>query len=230
MNIKNSIFFLGLMFLATGCEKEETKYDYPIKLFSTNFTITSGLKIYTKHGQVTDRSIISKYLAFDNNQYFYSNTDTIIQTNNADTIIFEHRDTVIFSEQGLWGKRVTKQEGRYMYFYLTDTLIGFKGQDSDLSELINQIGIYKPFYEDIEPWGDPPSFQRVFDAKIAKGTPSLLEFPLLAYKIIRNTGRSKIEISRKNYNNIFDSTVIDLLETGDTLSIQESKITFKATN
>ncbi len=222
----------GLLTLLFGCKKDEIDYNFPIVLISTEYKITSELKLYTKSGQITDDLVISNYLASDTFGMFYSRIDTTLEIIYADTVIYEYHDTVLFSDPGLWGKRIPENTGDYIFFYLTDTLIGFKSthENSALQNVINQIGIHKPYYGDYPPNFYPPStiYQRVYNAKIAKGTPRRLEFPLLTYKLSRVRDNYRAGEGRMNYNNVFDNNVINLLESGDTLAIQEAKIVYKA--
>jgi hypothetical protein len=229
--MRKIISVFGLLTIIFGCEKDEINYNFPITLISTEYKIISELKLFTKTGQIMDNLIIDKYLASNRLGYFYSRIDTNLQLGAPDTIIYEYQDTVLFSEPGLWGKRIPKNNGNYIYFYLTDTLIGNKTmqQESELKDIINQIGIQKPYFEDYGPsTGLPPftRFQRVFDAKIAKGSPNKLEFPLLTYLLSRTKDNYRTGFGIKNYNNVFDSNVINLLESGDTLAIQEAKIIY----
>ncbi len=232
--MRKIFFVFGLVSILIGCEKDEINYDFPITLISTEYRITSEMKLFTKTGQIMDNLIIDKYLASDSLGYFYSRIDTNLQLGAPDTIIYEYQDTVLFSEPGLWGKRIPKNNGSYIYFYLTDTLIGFKftmQQNSEFKDIISQIGIHKPYYEDFGPsTGFSPSsmYQRVFDAKIAIGSPNKLEFPLLTYRLSRTKDNYRAGLGRTNYNNVFDSNVINLLESGDTLAIQEAKIIYTA--
>jgi hypothetical protein len=233
MKTKGLIITFGLLLILISCEKEAINYAFPITLISTEYQVTSELKLFTKSGQITDKLIIDNYLALDSQRYFYSCLDTVLILDHYDTLIYLYQDTVLFSEPGLWGKRIPKKEGAYIYFYLTDTLIGYKTifQNSELKDIFNQIGLHKPFYEDFGPSiGYPHSrmFQREFNAKIAKGTPVSLEFPLLSYKLTRTNDYYRAGSSRKNYNNIFDINVLNLLESSDTLAIQEAKIIYKA--
>ena len=68
--------------------------------------------------------------------------------------------------------------------------------------------------------------QEVYDAFIATGSRQKLEFPLLTYKITRSINSYHIGLARKNYNNLFDNSVINLLQDGDMLTIHTSKIIY----
>jgi hypothetical protein len=66
----------------------------------------------------------------------------------------------------------------------------------------------------------------VYDAFIATGSIQQLEFPLLTYKLSRNTNLSHVQVTRGNYNNLFNLSVLSLLQDGDTLAIQTSKTVY----
>jgi hypothetical protein len=232
MKMRRLIYIVGLLLINVSCEKEAPNFNFPITLLPTEYIVTSELKLFTKSGLINDRLIIDNYLAADSLGFFHSKIDTIIKTDSHDTLIYKNQDTVLFSEPGLWGIRTPKKEQNYIYFYLTDTLPSYMTveQCSELKDIINQIGIYKPFYKE---YGSDYmdcflKTLRVYDARLAKGTPNYLEFPLLTYRLTRTKDNYKAGISRKNYNNVFDMNVLNLLESGDTLAIQEAKIIYKA--
>ncbi|RYE27427.1 MAG: hypothetical protein EOP48_34465 [Sphingobacteriales bacterium] len=70
----------------------------------------------------------------------------------------------------------------------------------------------------------------VYDAYVATGTTNRLEFPLLTYKITRRINGIFTGLALQNYNNIFDPTVLSLLQDGDTLAIQTAKRIYERRN
>ena len=178
--------------------------------------------MYTKFGEIIDKAIIAKYVATSTENYFYLNTDTIIKT-PQDTITFKSGDTVLFSSNAIWGTRIAVQKGQYTYFYMTDTLLGYKPMPNPLNYIGSEIGTFKPYVKDACGVPGPCFFQDVYDAFIATGSRHRLEFPLLTYKITRGINSYHTGLARKNYNNIFDNYVLSLLQDGDTLAIQTSK-------
>jgi hypothetical protein len=214
---------IAITFIATvfSCKKSE---QYSSMLVSSKYQVTSYPKMYTKFGEVTDKAIIAKYVTTSTDDYFYFNADTII-TIPQDTIAYKSGDTVVFSSNTIWGTRIAIQNGQYTYFYMTDTLVGYKSIQNPLDIIASNIGTFKPYYKDA--CGSPSSgscpLQEVYDAFIATGSRQRLEFPLLTYKITRSINSYHVGLARKNYNNTYDNSVVNLLQDGDTLAIQTSK-------
>jgi hypothetical protein len=69
--------------------------------------------------------------------------------------------------------------------------------------------------------------QWIYDAYIATGSTDVLELPFLTYKITRSANGSNSGLASKNYNNIFDKTVLNLLQEGDTIAVQSAKYIFE---
>ena len=221
-----------------SCSEDETSepvFEYPLTLKATDYQIKSKIRMFTLNGEVTNQTLINSYIHRPNTEtsdiwpdsiFFYTNTNTVVDVSTYSTITYTHKDTVIFPEPGEWGKRVLKKEQSYNHFYLADTLIGFKSGNNAIDNIVNNIGTYKPFYEDLPEYDDNLKYVRVFDAKIAKGNPEKLEFPNLIYKISRSNASQQFYTKMKHYNNIFDPTVIHQMQVGDTLIVQEVNIIY----
>ena len=223
--------YLLFLIAAFGCEKETIEVvNYPAVLVAREYHVLTDVKLFTKTGQITDKAIISSYLKKDTQGYFYKNKDSHVPINKPDTVIYQSKDTVLFSSPGDWGIRVPKQVGDYIHFSMTDTLAGFKSlmEEGPLVKIIRQIGLFKPYYEDIGP--SNYGYQRVFSAFVAKGNPRRLEFPELTYLVTRRWDNTYNSVSMKNYNNVLDPDVVNLLRDGDTLAIQEAKIVYIQTD
>jgi hypothetical protein len=226
--MKNSILLVGFLLAVSSCSKDT--YDYPVRLISRDCIIVSEVALFTTDGQISDTAVINNYIR-KNNLVFYSKTGTHAPLIRVDTIEYESKDAVQFLGQGFWGKRVPKQVGAYIYFYMQDTIAGYKTifQTSVFKDIVNNIGIWKPYYKDLPPsaGGD---LQYVFDAYIAKGNPYRLEFPEITYRITRDIYGIKADMTYSNYNNIFDRSVTEFLLEGDTMAIQEAKIIYVKTD
>lgn len=230
MRIRKSFIPIILIVVVFSCKKsDELLLQYPEKLSLTSHQVLTFPKVYTKYGEITDKTVIENYINTGTPGYFYDNIDTVIVP-SADTITYKTRDTVLIALPGVFGIRVVKQSGQYIYLYLTDTLLAYKAMDNVLNNIVNNIGVFKPYYRDGCPSGFPCSYQWVYDAFIATGSQQQLEFPLLTYKITRSINGSYNGIARKDYNNVFDNSVLNLLQDGDTLAIQTAKETYVRIN
>lgn len=230
--MKKSLLIITIILVLFSCNKGDGFLRYPVQLISTEYQSISYPKVYTKYGEITDRTIIEGYIKAWSGQYFYFNTDTVI-TYPPDAITFKTSDTAIFSSQpGDWGKRVVKKNGGYFYFYMKDTLQGFKRMDNLLNIITSKIGTVKPYYKDSCPvfMGTSCMYEWIYDAHIATGTMERLEFPLLTYKITRTSSGSSTGLARQHYNNVFDPSVLSLLQDGDTLAIQTAKMIYSRRN
>lgn len=227
-------FFVSLVIAAVfiSCRKNEI---FPNRLISTSYQVTSSPKVYTRQGEITDPAVIENYIKAWSGNYFFFNRDTAIHY-PPDTLVFKTRDTLIFpGYPGPWGKRVVKPGGAYLFFYLPDTLLGYKRMDNVLNTIAANIGVAKPFYQDACPWymginGPPCTTEWVYDAYMATGATNRLEFPLLTYKITRRTNGFSAGLALQNYNNVFDPSVLNLLQDGDTLAIQTARRVYERRN
>jgi hypothetical protein len=229
------LLFISFVVIAifVSCSKDN---NFPAQLVSVKYQVTSSPKVYTRQGEVTGKTVVESYISSWAGNYFFFNTDTVISY-PSDTILFKTRDTLIIPHlQGLWGKRVVKANGGYLYFYLSDTLVGNKRTDNVLNNIAANIGISKPFYMDACPWyvgtnGPACISEKVYDAYIATGTTNRLEFPMLTYKITRRTNNGfSAGLALQNYNNVFDPSVLSLLQDGDTLAIQTARRIYERKN
>jgi hypothetical protein len=231
---------LVVLFSIVGCEKEDSQeLSYPYSLVLKDYKLTSEVKLFSKFGEIKNKFVIQHYFAQDKyrNHYFYSNVDTIFKLEYADTLTYKSPDTLLFPEPGLWGKRIFKKVDDYMFFYLTDTLNGAMGsgvRNIDFENVIQNICLYKFYLKNtaFPSYNGGISASRVYDARIAKGTPYRLEFPSLSYTVThRPLGRSYASSAGySNINNIFDSNVLKLLKDGDTLAVQTSLKTYVKIN
>ncbi|MGZ5189420.1 MAG: hypothetical protein ACXWCZ_00290 [Flavisolibacter sp.] len=225
--MKSFFISLGIIAIFISCRKD----DYSAHLISTKYEITSSPKVYTKHGQITDKTVIENYIKGWSSNYFFFNIDTSINY-RPDTLVFKTRDTLIFPYlQDIWAKRLVKAGGGYLFYYMTDTLLGHKRMDNVLNSIVANIGILKPFYKDACFWNNGSCISEwVYDAYVASGTTHGLEFPLLTYKITRSMNGFNTGLAAQNYNNVFDPSVINLLQDGDTLAIQTSRRIYERRN
>ncbi len=226
------IFYLFLLLLVAGCEKEaDVFFTYPATLVAREYKIVSQVQVFTNQGPITDASVISNYLKKDTTGFFYPVKDAYVPLKYQDTIVYQSKDTVLFNLPGDWGKRIVKRKGAYLYLYLPDTLIGYNSQMQDFKNVVNNLGVQKPYRQEVavsSPYGSP--YVEVYDALIAKGDPNELEFPRINYLITRKRKSSSSGLRVSNYNNVFDPKVIKWLEAGDTLAIQEGKTIYKKLN
>jgi hypothetical protein len=219
--MKKMIIAIACIVSIFSCKKTA---QYASVLVSSKYQVTNYPKVYTRFGEITDKAIIAKYVTASPGNYFYLNADTVITT-PSDTITYKSGDTVLFSSNAMWGTRIAVQKGQYTYFYMTDTLLGYKTIESPLDGVASNIVTFKPYYRDgcPSPYSGSCPFQEVYDAFIASGSRPTLELPLLTYKLTRSINFYHAGTARKNYNNIFDISVLNLLQDGDTLAIQTSK-------
>jgi hypothetical protein len=226
--MKKSLTAIAFLSILISCKKEDQQ-QYPFMLISSRYQVTSYPKVYTRLGEITNRAVADAYLRLPsrNQNHFYFTADTTISIVFSDTITYLSRDTVLFPHLPReWGTRIPKQQGELIYFYMTDTLPGFKIAENPLSAIEKEISIFKPYKLDICFNTGICPYQEVYDAFIATGSLQQLEFPLLTYKLTRNTNRSHAEATRWNYNNLFNLSVLNLLQDGDTLAIQTSKTVY----
>lgn len=217
-----------LFILPISCKKNST---YPAQLVATKYELTSLPKVYCKYGEVTNKSIVENYINSWVGNYFSFNLDTVIWV-RPDTILFETRDRAVFAGGSFWDRRIVKSTGQYLFFYMTDTLTGFKRPDNVLYPITDKIGIVKPFRIDACPYypGTNCIYEKVYDAYIATGSTNRLEFPLLAYKITRSQTGFATGVASSAYNNVFDPSVLNLLQDGDTLAIQNARRIYERIN
>lgn len=220
--MKKILIAFACLAILFSCKKNE---QYISKLISSNNQVTTYPRLFTKFGEITNRAEIEKFVNTSTDDYFYLGTNSIITT-PPDTITYKGGDTVEFTLNTRWKTRITSRSGEYIYFYMTDTLLGFKTLPNTLDEIATKIAIFKPYLKDACSTPGPPDgcgLQEVYDAYIATGSRERLEFPLLTFQLTRSINQYHRGIARKNYNNIFDKSVLKLLQTGDTLIIQTSK-------
>ena len=231
--MKQLLFSILIILILFSCKKSNSDLLKPSYVVSNYYQVLTYPKLYTNTGEITDRTIIEHYLndlGLIRIHYFYLQADTIIKA-QPDTINFRSGDTVIFSQPGLFGKRIVKQNGLYKYFYMTDTLIENSRYPGDLDYIDGNIGVFKPYHENFcnSPACYSP-YAYVYDAFIASGEWGKLEFPLLTYYMTRNRTVNGIKYSfpvstaaKQNYNNVLDNSVLSLLQDTDTLAIQTLK-------
>lgn len=227
--MRKSFTVIALIAVVASCKKSDGLLQYPVKLVLTSHQVLTHPRVYTKYGEIIDKTAIENYINTGTAGYFYHNIDTVIVPSH-DTITYKASDTVLISLAGVFGTRVVKKKEQYIYLYFTDTLLEYKNMDNILNNIANNIGIFKPYYRDGCPPGLPCTYEWTYDAFIATGSQQQLEFPLLTYKITRSINGTFSGLARTNYNNVFDNSVLNLLQDGDTLAIQTAKETYVRIN
>ena len=228
--MKAKLFSLIFITLLISCEKQEIIFDYPITLISEEIQVLSEIKVYTMNGEIVNTDVINEFIKYDTRDYFFVNSDTIVKIKQHDTITYQDKDTVIFYEHGLQNplnsqiKRTPKKEGDYILFNLIDTLI-VTGSEDYSESILHQIGIFKPYIDcyTVPFYYGGGSHCKYLNTKVAQGNPNKLEFPNLVIMLRTFQTRSFSFYMQRDFNNIFDKNVINLLEYGDTLAIQEIK-------
>ena len=150
--MKQTLIIITLISVSFFCKKKVNypdNTDYPARLISTQYQVVTSPKVYTKSGEITDEATIANYINASTTNYFYMNSNATITAPN-DTITYISRDSVVFSTDN-WGTRIAKPNGQYIYFYMSDTLMGYKRMNNVLNNIAENIGIVKPYYKDACP-------------------------------------------------------------------------------
>ena len=224
--MKLSLLIILLILTLSTCTKNDD-FGFTSYLTSTKVKVTSYPRVFTKAGEITNKTVIDIYINNWSGNIFFLTSDTIL-TVPRDTIAFKSKDTILFPTLGyLWGKRVIKQNGNYLFLYMTDTFPIATRFPNVLNNIADNIGIAKPYYGNCNsPFGGPCSFVMLYDAFVAQGNRTILELPLLTYKITRRINNLNAGIAIQFSKNVFDPSVLSILEVGDTLAIQTGMLTY----
>lgn len=219
--MKPFLLSITLTFTLFSCKKNDSPASYPITLIANQYQVIGYPKLYTKSGEITDKAIIFRHLNIPNN-FFYFTSDSIITTPN-DSIIYRSKDSVTFSRINTDKERIVKPLDGYTYFYMPDTVVSNKrlGVKNEITE---NIGIFKPYYQ--EACGQPNNgcpLEYKYDAFIGTGSHQGIELPFMTYRITREFS----SVSVQYYNNIFNQSVLNLLQDSDTLAVQTLKRIYK---
>lgn len=238
--MKNLFFLFIISSVLFACGSDDTPeaepvFDYPVTLRATGYEIKSKIRMYTPNGEVKNQAFINDYVNRPpvpetmpaDNTLFYIDTNTLVDVSKFGLLNYTHKDTILFDDPEPWNKRIVKKENGYNYFYMRDTLttLSQQGSNEHLNTIMDNIGTYKPYRKPFMLGGEP-LYWRYYDARIAKGNPNKLEFPNLIYKISTKNNSGYSYTSTKHYNNIFDPSVLNLLQPGDTLLVQEVNIIY----
>lgn len=224
-----------VLMIIFGCSSDEQneEFVYPSSLILSAYEVTSDVKVYTQGGEITDSKAISNFLKNNiNNSTILFESKGIVELNNTgDSISYVSKDFALLKDKKsrfnkAYGDRILKTVGGMIYFYPKDTLIEqFDPYGGNFRDIISQIGEYKPYFKQVIP---PFPYYKSFEALVAKGNPTKLEFPYLNFYFSRkNNNERGWQSSRLMINNTFDKNVISFLKLGDTLAIQEAKKIYK---
>jgi hypothetical protein len=235
------ITYLWLVVLSISfisCKKEQDfSFTYPTQLKSTRLKNTTGIRLFTRAGEVKDQRIIEEFAArYSKDWLYYDGITQMILAPQADTLEITIDQIAYFkSTTGVSDYTFTEEKDGYLLFtpkhpYKTTATGGMLSiePDSDeyLSKAIEKYDLVS-FTKKLVPVST--GFANEYEItvkKIATASRDHLEFPLLGYTVLTGTGFQRKVYSVK-VNNRFNEKGVTQIQNTDTLAIQEFTLSFE---
>lgn len=230
-------FFLGiflmLFFVACNSENNENEtenvvFSYPSTLKLSQYEILEDVSVFTKNGEIKDANVIKKFITGGDKEPSVFELKGISSSIEKESVVnYKTKDSVDFDWGYIKEKFAAKEVGKEIYFYPKDTLV--YSSEGVLDPFIYQMGNYKPYYKTVNIPGTFPSVAiRLYSAIVATGNPNKLIFNTMSYKLIRSRNTQIYGQSlRFVLNNGFDKNVLSLLNAGDTIAVQNTRMIFE---
>ncbi|MFP9114999.1 hypothetical protein ACLI1A_13765 [Flavobacterium sp. RHBU_3] len=225
-------FFLSAMaaiaFYSCNSDDDNGSQDsYPSTLHLSSYSYTTGVKLYSKYGEVTDQQAINRWRDGYGETFFVWENYGEIPIDNAmiTEITFTHPDTITTNYVGPYRKLVVREEHGYKFCYFVEPILDIT-QLYPLENIYNNMGVFKytSIYESL-----PSTDQYVRKTEgglVLKGNTNRLELSRLTYAVNRSDSTAWYYKIAGITDNAFDPEVINMLYDGDTIAIQEAKMVY----
>ena len=229
--MKKLLLLPAILLAFAACQNDdgEPVYTYPSTLELTDVKLTSGVKLYSKHGLITNQNAINKWRERTGFDFFRWDDYASAEFNYTGQVTFQDTDTLTTPLSAPYDKLVIREQDEYKTFYWRDTMYYQSSPLQTFNTILDNLGALKVYRQHVQSPVSQYGADFIYRGLIAKGTPEELTFPHISYAITRRFPGSDIYAfySEQFYNNAFDPAVISLLQDGDTLAIQEARAVYK---
>lgn len=224
--MKNLSLLLAALLVLAACEKVEAplQLEYPSLYRGVRFENTTSVRLFTQSGEITDGGLINRFSERFGENFLYPNSLST-QPAQADSIRLLTATDAQIKEGNSFKNHILIINGRDLSFVPLDTARAQGGSEYEFN-LHNAIGVRKPAYQKRNQVPGPGGFITVYDLvveKFATATPEQLDFLVINYVLSRGGGLNR-SVRKVSFNNQFDMDAHKLLQTGDTLAVQEFKL------
>jgi hypothetical protein len=220
-NLKiKTILFLALCGYLPSCKKggEQQSIFFPQTLYFTQLSAKTGVRVFTKNGQITDPIVIARFIKNTTN---FNLQNQAIDAN--DKLIFTSKSNVLF---GVPGVPFDLNSG----FASTKTEFIFHSQKQNTVNTQSLAYKLLKFKAPLKTIGTAPTLTYTSpEVRVAYGNYLDLNFSVLSYKIAQDDG-----ITLETQTNIVSNQAIDFnaaflaqLPTIDTIAVQEFIYNYK---
>jgi hypothetical protein len=231
-------FFLGifLMLFLVACSSDnnenetEDVFSYPTTLKLMQYEILENVRVFTKSGEIKDENVIKCFITNGGKEpNLFESKGRSLSIESESLINYKTKDSVEFDWGYLKQKLSVKEVGKEIYFYPKDTLVYYDINQGVLDDFVFKMGNYKPYYKTVTiPGTFPTVVASLYAAVVATGNLNALTFNTMSYKTIRSKNMQIYEQSQRFVlNNGFDKNVLALLNAGDTIAVQNTRMVFE---
>ncbi|MBF4514857.1 hypothetical protein IRZ71_00785 [Flavobacterium sp. ANB] len=224
------LFFVACNSYDNDIDDDEEVFNYPSTLKLTQYEILENVRVFTKNGEVKNENLINKFITgggFEPSIFELKGQSSSFE--KGDIINYKTKDSVEFEWGNSKQKLTVKDVGKEVYFYPKDTLTYYYANQGTLDTFFYQMGNYKPYYKKIDMPGNFPDVAvKYYAAIVASGNPNKLTINSMTYKLIRSSNTQIFGSSQRFVlNNGFDKNVLSLLNQGDTIAVQNTKMVYE---
>jgi hypothetical protein len=228
--MKKDWLLLTALLVVMACENVEMLgHTYPSYYRAVRFENTTTVRLFTQSGEVTDAGLTERFTQrFGQDFLFPSNLTR--QINPPDSIRLLSESDAQLKVGSIYKNfiLIINGNGKNLSFLPQDTARSTARNEFEFN-LHTAIGIRKPIYQKKNTVPGTAGSISTFDVveeKFAMASSGQLDFPVVNYVLTRGGGLNR-NVRKVSFNNQFDPTAHRMLQAGDTLAVQEFKMTYE---
>jgi hypothetical protein len=192
-----------------ACNKEND-IDFPITLYAHELSQVSDIRFFVGKEEIHDASIIRNFAG--DSEYFKLPTDEDIQLSN-ESLYFLSEDSVLF---GTLTTEFSVKRNANRFLFHSSTMVPVNSEEDMPRPLLKYTG-------ELVPIPSTTGYQYLTsEVRVGYGSYENLELNFLSYKY----RKSSFQCLSGILFNEFNEDAINILQSGDTLAIQEYRIRF----
>lgn len=229
--------YLCLLLLSlVACEKDvDVMLSYPATYHAVRLESTSGVRLFTKAGEITNSEVIERFTGKYGAGYFYKNKYSYeVVPPNADSLMITTASEALYKRKQTWQDYKFRKSGDLAEFISKDTAIILVDSRATAhvlklhKALFKYTHEYEKTYTMLASSSELSDIQHVVQKKVAQVKQNRLLFPWLSYVLVNTKPEFRSKHAMQGINNELKSQPdYSQLNDNDTIAVQGFELIFE---